>query len=116
VRQVEPFNRALSTLFLQVFGNMTRNARRVRGTCCQTELDGPGNLPIWSGSGSSRARDQRGLFSSARRQVQSGGAALVFPPQCDLRSQQSVCQFTTLNAYRNRIADFCGSDSESGGA
>ena len=47
----------------------TRNARRVRGTCRQTVLDGPGNLPIWLGSGSFRGRDQQRLIWSARRQI-----------------------------------------------
>ena len=42
----------------QGFRNGTRNTRRVRGTCRQKGLNGPGNLPIWLGSGSFRARDQ----------------------------------------------------------
>jgi len=71
----------------QGFRNGTRNARRVRGTCRQTVLDGPGIQPIWFGSGSFRARDQQRLTSSARRQTRGCGAALVIPPQCDLRSQ-----------------------------
>jgi len=99
----------------QVFRNGTRNARRVRSTCRQTVLDGPGNLPIWLGSGSFRARDQQRLISSARRQIRGSGAVLVVPPQCDLRSQQYVCQVTSLNAHRNQIADFVGLDLESGG-
>jgi len=41
---------------------------------------------------------------------------LVISPQCGLILQQCVCQFTSLNAYRNRSADVFGLDLESGGA
>jgi len=48
------------------------------------------------------------------RQIGGRGDALVTLPQCDLTSQQYVCQLASLNAHRNRIADLVCWDFETG--
>jgi len=52
--------------------------------------------------------------SYAQRPQNRAHIKTLIPPQCDFRSQQSVCQFTSRNAYRNQIANCFGLDLESG--